>query len=367
MMEEQRNTPGVAVVIPMYNGRRWIGKTLEGVYGQTLAPAEIVVVDNGSSDGSVDFVRRCERVRLLHCTRQGGAHARQMGLQETQAPLLAFLDQDDWWHPEHLRHLVALLMSHEEAPAAFSSTRRFTDEVASVEPQLQVGDAVRWADPWDRFPANLIRTPSAVVVRRSALEEVGGWPTRFQVSDIQAWLLLATAHPFVGSNGVTVAKRRHHRSYGHQLRSSRPLHYYREVRNAVEAAYQYRCRCRGADADLQARLETMNALVALTRALQSTERAAFTRATEALEDSSTALSDNVLQKVVRHWLYHVRFFLKKDMLGAGNSMDLLLTGWSPSASRARSLVMPLVRGSFHRFYWWWYRAMRPWRVSRWMK
>ena len=101
----------IAVVIPLYNGERWIRQTLDAVAAQTLAPREVVVVDDGSTDASPSIVAdEYPDVRLVHQSENSGPNAaRNRGLRETTAEAVAFLDQDDLWHPEHLRILYSVL------------------------------------------------------------------------------------------------------------------------------------------------------------------------------------------------------------------------------------------------------------------
>ena len=91
----------VAVIIPLYNGSKWIRKTLESVFSQTHLPKEVIVIDDGSKDDSLQIVSEFESVTLVNNPFKGANLARNFGFTQTRSPLVAFLDQDDIWHPDH--------------------------------------------------------------------------------------------------------------------------------------------------------------------------------------------------------------------------------------------------------------------------
>ena len=158
----------IAVVIPLYNGAPWIRGTIESVLGQTLSPAEVVVVDDGSTDGSPDLVDGVEGVRILHNPGKGANVARNYGLEKTRSPYVAFLDQDDSWHPGHLGRLADALDETPDAPAAVSSLVPLVDGA-----EIELSDTPRKRerlDPWEGYPlAAPIWTASVALIRRTAI------------------------------------------------------------------------------------------------------------------------------------------------------------------------------------------------------
>jgi len=98
----------VAVVIAAYNHARFLPDALASVLAQTIAPGEIVVVDDGSTDDTQAVVARfAPRVRYLRQANAGARAARNAGLDATSAPWIAFLDADDWWEPDAVELLLA--------------------------------------------------------------------------------------------------------------------------------------------------------------------------------------------------------------------------------------------------------------------
>ena len=94
----------ISVVIPLYNKEKKIEYTLKSVFTQTFQNFEIVIVDDGSTDNSVEEVEKFtdSRIRLIHQTNAGVSAARNRGIEAASGELIAFLDADDVWMPEYL-------------------------------------------------------------------------------------------------------------------------------------------------------------------------------------------------------------------------------------------------------------------------
>ena len=109
----------ISVVIPLYNKAAEIERTLRSVLAQTLSPLEIIVVDDGSTDGSAAIVERVggERVRLVHQQNRGVSAARNRGIELSRGEYVAFLDGDDRWNPDYLQTLAAFIAKHPDCGA----------------------------------------------------------------------------------------------------------------------------------------------------------------------------------------------------------------------------------------------------------
>src|SRR5947209_14845994 len=99
----------VSVIVPLYNKARYIGRCLDAIDGQTEGSFEVIVVDDGSTDGGEKLVekRGDPRVRLVSQENAGPGAARNHGARLAQSPVVAFLDADDAWDRDYLRESLA--------------------------------------------------------------------------------------------------------------------------------------------------------------------------------------------------------------------------------------------------------------------
>jgi len=113
---------GVAAIIPLYNGARWIEQSLRSVLSQTVRPDEIIVVDDGSTDDGrgaaivKSIAAQGHPIRLLHKPNGGQSSARNFGVQHSTCRLIAFLDQDDAWYANHLERLLEVASRYRGGP-----------------------------------------------------------------------------------------------------------------------------------------------------------------------------------------------------------------------------------------------------------
>lgn len=200
--------PRVSVVIPAYNAERFIGDALDSVMAQTFRDVEVIVVDDGSTDGTGEIVRSYgEPVRLVDQANAGPSAARNRGVREAKSELVAFLDADDRWLPEKLALQVPLLDGNAGTDL--------------VHCRVQLIDASGQPMPTPRLPApsgrifhdllerNVLGT-SAVVVRKARVEQVGGFPEDMKwAEDWLLWLRLAQ-HCQVGCVEEVLVQHREH-------------------------------------------------------------------------------------------------------------------------------------------------------------
>lgn len=171
--------PAVAVVIPVRDGARHLPGAIASVRAQTLPAAELVVVDDGSSDDTV-AVAEALGVRCVRRPGGGAAAARNTGVRATTAPVVAFLDCDDRWHPTKLEMQVAVLES--DAELGWVSARGRVRFATGLE-------RVPWAPglaDGDELPGAL---GSTLVVRRAVFDRLGGFDEGYQASEDLEWLL----------------------------------------------------------------------------------------------------------------------------------------------------------------------------------
>jgi len=125
----------VSVVIPVFNKRRYLLRALESVLAQTHAEFEVILVDDGSTDGSLDTIGhlRDARVRIARQPNAGVSAARNTGIRLARAPLVAFLDADDTWEPGFLAAMLALRYRYPDA-GLYASAYRIKTPGAAARP-----------------------------------------------------------------------------------------------------------------------------------------------------------------------------------------------------------------------------------------
>jgi glycosyltransferase involved in cell wall biosynthesis len=178
----------VTVVIPTYNSGRFVTEAVDSVLSQTLPPAEVVVVDDGSTDDTAARLAcYSSRVRYIHQPNGGVASARNRGLQEARAEAIAFLDSDDVWHPSKLEAQVGLLRARPDLGLLGTRSYPWPGETAPTMGPHRVVPV-----EWEGLIVKNVFVTSSVVVLRDALERVGGFDTRLQVAeDHDLWIRIA--------------------------------------------------------------------------------------------------------------------------------------------------------------------------------
>jgi glycosyltransferase involved in cell wall biosynthesis len=127
----------ISVIIPVYNGERFLAEAIQSVLDQTLPPDEIIVVNDGSTDGTATIVARLAAsaplpIRYIYQENRGASAARNAGIRLAQGRILAFQDADDIWLPQKQVRQLALLEADPPADIVTGFTQQFAD--AAVPP-----------------------------------------------------------------------------------------------------------------------------------------------------------------------------------------------------------------------------------------
>jgi len=194
------SNPAFTVVIPLYNKEDTVTRAIRSVLAQSVQDFEIVVVNDGSTDGGADKVEAIgdSRIRLVHQSNGGVSAARNRGVEAAVNPLIAFLDADDEWLPEYLETISGLhaafgqcsvfatsyycqVPGGERVPARHEELRRRPERGFVLSDYFQVAHS---SDP----PVH----SSAVVVKAEALLAIGGFPVGVWLGeDLLTWARLA--------------------------------------------------------------------------------------------------------------------------------------------------------------------------------
>ena len=226
----------VSVVIPTYNGAPWLADCLASVFAQSAPPAEIIVVNDGSTDGTAQLLARYEpRVRVVH-QRQGGiGAARNRGVAEATGDFLAFLDHDDLWLPEKLARQIRQLSLDPTLTVSHTDADEFDERgvIHASYVQLFPGLA-EFKDPFASLVDFQVPLMSTVLVRADFLRRHGLRlvETASGVDDIGLFLEIAARGGRFGLVPQQLARRRLHQnnlSKNHFNRFSRRIALYGEL------------------------------------------------------------------------------------------------------------------------------------------
>lgn len=186
---------GVAVIIPAFKSSRFLGEALHSVFAQTLPPAEIIVVDDGSPEDEEAVVAPyLDRVTYVRKDNGGPGSARNLGVALTCSPLIAFLDADDLWEPQKLRTQVAFMRQNPKTLLVGADAWEFGEGVPLR----------RWSRTGERQGAPKLGLEDlvaknglptlTVMLRREAFERLGGFSedrALIAVEDYDLWLRMA--------------------------------------------------------------------------------------------------------------------------------------------------------------------------------
>ena len=201
------NFPALSVIIPAYNRAAIVPRAIRSVLAQTLEDWELIVVDNGSDDGTDLAVKAFTdpRIRLVrHTESRGPSAARNAGIRAAKGKYVAFLDSDDEWLPEKLAGDVRAFRAEPDAGMVYSG-KRLVDEDGRVllvrMPTLR-GRVYQELMRWD-----FIGSCSRVTVRKDVLEAAGGFDERLRVrDDWDLWLRVARVAPVAAVDQCVVVR-----------------------------------------------------------------------------------------------------------------------------------------------------------------
>ena len=197
MLREELALAEISVIVPTYNNVNAIQRTIASVVAQTFSDWELIVINDGSTDGTADCVRMIgdDRIRLFSFDNAGVATARNRGIDRAQGRFLAFLDADDLWAPKKLENQRQALLQDSRADVAYSWTV-FLDENGLVQfrqiPEKIVGDTYRQI-----LTHNFLMCGSTPLIRREAIESTGYFDASHSpVEDWDYFIRLARHHRF---------------------------------------------------------------------------------------------------------------------------------------------------------------------------
>jgi glycosyltransferase involved in cell wall biosynthesis len=196
------NHPAVSVIMPLYNKEHEIGRAIQSILLQTFTNFEVIVVNDGSTDRGSEIVRSLSdpRIRIIDQTNAGVSTARNKGIAEAQADLIAFLDADDEWEPDFLETIIRL---RDQFPSCdiFATNYSFRRANSCGRRAIIRGLPHDFKEGilTDYFKLASQSDPplcsSAVAVRKKDIEAIGGFPMGvFAGEDLLTWARLAVKY-----------------------------------------------------------------------------------------------------------------------------------------------------------------------------
>jgi len=193
----------VSVIIPVFNGEKYLAAALESVTRQSLPPAEILVVDDGSKDHSADIARSFPKITLITQPHSGLAAARNRGIRQASGKYLAHLDADDLWMPEKLALQVRQFREHPRLEIVGGGMEPFYSE------DLPKSDRRRIYCPPGPVPGF---SASVIMVKKESFYRVGWYREDLRVAADLEWFIRARGIPLrEGMAKEIMARRRLHK------------------------------------------------------------------------------------------------------------------------------------------------------------
>lgn len=229
----------VSVILPVYNGEQFVSRAIESVLNQTYKELELIVVDDGSSDNSLDVVQSYADSRLKVFTKENGgpASARNLGIQHCSGEYIALIDQDDLWYPTKLQKQVATIhrkncaLVHCDALSIYEDGSRPAQTWSVLYPPKS-GRVFR--ELWHQ---NFVLSSSAIF-RKSIISKVGLLSEDHKclgVDDKEYWLRIALKYEIGYVHEVLVERSIHKTNFGYLNRRTRAMMH----RNGINVKKEY--------------------------------------------------------------------------------------------------------------------------------
>lgn len=221
----------VSVIIPVYNGKRFLAEAIRSVLDQTLPPAEIIVVDDGSTDDSAAIAARVAlppttELILVRHPNQGPAAARNRGIALAIGELLAFLDADDLWLPKKLERQITHLAQEPRADGVICHVESFVEPGGHLPPGRE-SSLFNQISPMPIF--------SALLIHRSALDRVGLLNPQLRAGEDTEWFARArdAGLIFAITTSALLRRRFHSANLSHSASAATPQQLLHIVRDSL--------------------------------------------------------------------------------------------------------------------------------------
>jgi glycosyltransferase involved in cell wall biosynthesis len=219
--------PLVSVIVPTYNCAAYVRNAIDSVLAQSYGSFEVVVVDDGSTDDTLDVLAGFgDRIRVFRQQNAGPAAARNRAVAQARGEYLAFLDGDDLWLPGHLAGLMHHLIDHRDVKVAFADWLVWHADPDGTYPPLDVAPRALRPDPaasgwlYTHLLFDSVIHIIACVIHRSVYEAVKGFDESLRTgSDYDFWLKVSRRYPVAKLDGPVAVYRQNPQSVTYSLRT----------------------------------------------------------------------------------------------------------------------------------------------------
>lgn len=216
----------ISVIVPVFNHEAYIPMALRSAIEQSFPAHEIIVVDDGSTDGSAAAAAEFPGVKVLRKANGGIGAARNTGLRAASGDAFAFLDADDIWHPEKLRVQREAILRRPDLDMVFSMARQF------LSPDLSEEERKRRKLDQEVVPGRIIWT---MLIRRKSFEKVGEFREDLRSAEFVDWYARAQSLGLVDDMlpDILYERRIHATNHGIRERSARS-DYFRALKASID-------------------------------------------------------------------------------------------------------------------------------------
>lgn len=221
--------PLISCIIPAYNGVHYLGETLDSILAQTYRPLDIIVADDGSSDGTAALVASYpHEIRYLFQSNGGTAAACNLGLSAARGDFIAFLAHDDLWHPEKLERQAARFQAKPELAGCVTHVKNFWSP--ELRPEEIPAHDQRFLDAIPGY------VPQTLLARKTLFDKIGGFNTTLRHADSTDWFLRVRESGAIVEllPDVLVYRRLHKTNLSRQFASDSRAEYLQLLKNALD-------------------------------------------------------------------------------------------------------------------------------------
>jgi glycosyltransferase involved in cell wall biosynthesis len=221
--------PLISGIVPVFNGEQYLAEALDSILTQTYRPLEIIVADDGSTDGTAAVVARYgNRVRYLFQPNAGTAAACNLGIKAAQGDFIGFLAADDLWHPEKLARQLARFQVRSDLDLCVTHVQNFW--IPELRKEAELFRNHRISQPLPGY------VPQTLLARRAVFETVGYFNVRLRHADSTDWFLRAAEYGAVTEllPDVLVYRRIHQSNLSRRLAPSSRSEYLQLLKQTLD-------------------------------------------------------------------------------------------------------------------------------------